>query len=619
MSRIGSISRGALGVLLAVLASWALAQGTAKTKVSSETDLPRFLYQIPGTASDFVDGDEAAFDAFTVRVRGDLDHVLSDYDIADKATQRELLGARLDAQEIVGDYKGGLETIEQLRGLQEKPSAKLLFGLQAKARLEAALETGATSGDAYVAAFKRHYKEAIDPLPWDVVQDSVKEAYRGARIGSKAAALGQVKTMVDPPLAKSGSLDNLQAWQLLGARNYLTRSLPLQSARVEVLKSYIDAHNVVKPDIWAAREVTLTADQKLTPVLVAIWDSGIDVSLFPGQVFNDPKPTASGNHGLAWDDEGHPSKSWTHPLTAAQTQAYPAFRDDIKGGVDLQNGVDSPEAQALQKKMATFTPEQMRQRGEFALALGHYVHGTHCAGIAVRGNPAARLVVARFNDDLPYLNFAPTTVWAKRMKANFHTLSLYFNSRHVRVVNMSWGDEVAEFEQWLSRTVPSLTAEERKKRASELFSIWREAVEGAIKNSPGTLFITAAGNSDSDASFIEDVPSSLHEPNLITVGAVNQAGDETSFTSSGETVLVHANGYHVESFVPGGARLPLSGTSMASPNVVNLAAKLFALDPSLTPQRVIELIRAGATASDDGRRHLIDEKASVALLKNGTH
>ena len=115
--------------------------------------------------------------------------------------------------------------------------------------------------------------------------------------------------------------------------------------------------------------------------------------------------------------------------------------------------------------------------------------------------------------------------------------------------------------------------------------------------------------------FIDDVPASLHLPNLIAVGAVNQAGDETSFTSYGATVVVDADGYNVESYVPGGAKLRLSGTSMASPNVVNLAAKLFALDPALTPAQVIELIRQGATASEDGRRHLIDEKRSVALLK----
>jgi hypothetical protein len=54
----------------------------------------------------------------------------------------------------------------------------------------------------------------------------------------------------------------------------------------------------------------------------------------------------------------------------------------------------------------------------------------------------------------------------------------------------------------------------------------------------------------------------------------------------------------------------------ASPNVVNLAAKLFALDSSLTPAQVIDLIKRGATTSKNGRFHLIDEKRSVALLQS---
>jgi subtilisin family serine protease len=136
----------------------------------------------------------------------------------------------------------------------------------------------------------------------------------------------------------------------------------------------------------------------------------------------------------------------------------------------------------------------------------------------------------------------------------------------------------------------------------------------ATNNVSGAFFM-AAGNRDSNASFLGDVPASFRLPNLIVVGSVNQAGEKTSFTSYGDTVVVDANGYEVESFVPGGTKLKLSGTSMASPNVANLAAKLFALDPFLTPAQAIELIRNGATASQDGRRHLIDEKRSVALLE----
>jgi subtilisin family serine protease len=247
--------------------------------------------------------------------------------------------------------------------------------------------------------------------------------------------------------------------------------------------------------------------------------------------------------------------------------------------------------------------------------LGFYLHGTHVAGIIARGNPAVRLVVARFDDQLPDLPFQPTPEWAHRMTDAFQKMSDYFRTRNVRVVNMSWGDDPKEIEVWLAKTGGPTDPGERKKRADEIFGIWHDAVENAIKGSPKTLFVCAAGNSDSDASFLRDVPAGLRLPNLIAVGAVNQAGDETSFTSYGPTVVVDADGYQVDSFVPGGTRAKLSGTSMASPNVANLAAKLFALDPSLTPEKVIDLIRQGADTSEDGRRHLINPEKSVKLLR----
>ena len=453
------------------------------------------------------------------------------------------------------------------------------------------------------------------PLPWAEVRDSVKASYGFGRLASRAALLGRLQTEIDPAVASSGTVDLEQAWALLGARVALSRALPVNALRTEVLHDYIAQHDAPLPDIWTAREVTLTASDKTTPVPIAIWDSGIDVALFPEQLFTDPTPTASGSHGLAFDERGNPATGWLQTLSEAEQKAYPEFRGQIKGMLDLQNGIDSTEAGEVQKKFATFSPQQMHAWFELSKPLSHYIHGTHCAGIAVRGNPAARLVVARFNDQLPDLPFEPTEEWARKMAGDFQRIGEYFRSRHVRVVNMSWGDDRSEFEAWLTKTSRIADPAERARRADALFAIWKAAVEGAIKAAPDTLFVTAAGNSDSNVGFIEDVPASLRLDNLIAVGAVNQAGQETSFTSHGDAVLVYANGYQVDSFVPGGARLRLSGTSMAAPNVVNLAAKLFALDPSLTPARAIELIRAGATPSADGRRPLIDEQRSVALLK----
>ena len=237
------------------------------------------------------------------------------------------------------------------------------------------------------------------------------------------------------------------------------------------------------------------------------------------------------------------------------------------------------------------------------------------AGAAVRGNPAARIVIIRFNDHLTELPFPPTEDWVRRFAADFQQISDYLKTRRVRVVNMDWSDDQQEFESWLSKTSTEADPAVRKKRAAGLYEIWRAAVESAIKNAPKTLFVTVAGNNDSDVSFTQEVPAGLRLPNLIAVGAVNQAGDETDFTSYGSTVAVDADGYEVESTVPGGGAVRYSGTSIACPGVANLAAKLFALDPTLTPEQVIDLIKRGATTSDDGRRHLIDEKRSVALLK----
>lgn len=135
-----------------------------------------------------------------------------------------------------------------------------------------------------------------------------------------------------------------------------------------------------------------------------------------------------------------------------------------------------------------------------------------------------------------------------------------------------------------------------------------------MKSAPQILFVCAAGNSNSDNGFSETIPSSFELPNLITVGATDQAGDETSFTSYGKTVLVYADGYRVESFVPGGAKLPFSGTSAAAPAVVNLAGKLLALDPRLTPEEVIHLIVDGGIATSDGQRRNINPQRSIELL-----
>jgi hypothetical protein len=302
-----------VALILVLLAPCPYAQTSGRKKVSSQADLPRFIYPVKGSASELVQADDAAFNVFASKVRTDLDSIFRDYEIADKATMRSLLHAKINLQYLAGEYQAALGTIDLLRGQEEKPSAKLTSGIIDRAILPAASETKSSSGPAFEESFKKHAREAINSLPWDVVQDDIRRTYVRTRVYTKSLALGQIKTDLDPSVQTSGAVDNLEAWQLIASRNDLHFFIPLETVLGEILKQYIATHNVVKPDIWAAREVTLTKDQNLTPVLVAIWDSGIDVSLFPDQLLTDPHPTASGTHGLAFDDVGGPSTTWLYP------------------------------------------------------------------------------------------------------------------------------------------------------------------------------------------------------------------------------------------------------------------------------------------------------------------
>jgi hypothetical protein len=598
-----------------LIAPSARSQAAGKKKVSNQADLPRFTYPMTGSASDLLQADDATFNAFAAKVNADLGSIFRDYDIQDKATLRTLLSARLNIQQAAGENQQALETIASLLKLGEKPTDNLETKVAIKPALQAAIKTNSASGPTFERAYREYFREAWDALQLDVAWDLARNAIAGFATFNQAALVGYVKADFDPAVQKSGVLDNRQAWALIRMRNNLLVELPLKEPTVEVMRQYIAAHKAQQTDIWQAREVTFAPDQKLTPVAVAIWDSGVDVSLFPGQLFNDPHPTASGIHGLAFDDNGNPSTSWLFPVTAAQQQQYQDYLADTKGKQDLRDGIDSQAARDVVKRAGTQTVEQMRERESLEPVFDEYEHGTHVAGIAALGNPAVRLVVARFNDSISHFPFQPTPEYARHMAADFMQMSDYFRTRNVRVVNMSWEDDPREFEAWLSNTGAGTDVEERKRRAAEIYAIWRDGIESAIRSAPGTLFVCVAGNTNSDAGFGQDVPASLHLPNLITVGAVNAAGKETDFTSYGDTVVLHADGDEVESYVPGGSRIKMSGTSMASPNVANLAAKLFALDPSLTPVQVIELIEKGATASEDGRLHLINPKASVALLQ----
>jgi subtilisin family serine protease len=420
--------------------------------------------------------------------------------------------------------------------------------------------------------------------------------------------LGYVRNVIQPTVDKAGALSSDLAPVVISAKYRLVASLPLKATLVATYGAYLAAHKVDKPDIWAARNVDLPDGKPYATVNVAVWDGGVDTALFGDRVVKDGKAPAV----IAFDRYARSAKGELQPIPAELKDRIPQMKSRLKGFSDLQSNIDSPEASEVKQYLSTLKPDEYKAAVEELDLAGNWTHGTHVAGITLAGNPYARLVVGRIEFDWHLLpDPCPSRALALRDARNQQAYVDYFKRHHVRVVNMSWGGTVKDVEEALELCNTGKTPDERKKIARDYFDIQKSALEKAFASAPSILFVTAAGNSNEDASFSEDVPAGIRAPNLIAVGAVDRAGDEASFTSYGPTVVVDANGYQVDSVIPGGDRLAESGTSMASPQVANLAAKMLAVNPKLTPPLLIAFIRDTADKTPDGRRHLINPKKAV--------
>jgi hypothetical protein len=603
----------AISLALTALAVANSANGQTRKEVRSVDDLPQFSYAIKGTVADVLAASPESFEATVAPMRTDIDRVLKDYDIHDNATLRGLLQAKLGGQIASGkDDKKALATLTELRLHQDKQEARLISGLAPQAFLEARMADGTSPGTC-PKSFSAVYAKKLDSLPWATVGVAEKSLKGLAQVASANFVISMTASQIEPALDRSHTLSSLPAWQLMAARTNVDVIVPCRSEIVAVTDSYIRHNDVEKVDIWPARDIEFPQNEKLTPVAVAIWDSGFDASLFRGQLLlsNDKKPVS----GPAYDIDYRPTHEPLAPLSTQDKSDYPKIVAASNGISDLQTGIDSPASAAFRKQAAAMSSTQMKDFMQAYLSLESYMHGTHVAGIAARGNPAIRLVNARITYDTRPVPAPPTDELQKRNAAAYLATVAWFRAHHIRVVNMSWWNRPSNYADDLEKNGIGKTPEERKALGRHYFTIERDALYAALKSAPDILFVTIAGNNNSDNAFEETIPSSFKLPNLLVVGAVDQAGQQTSFTSTGQNIGVYADGYQVKSVVPGGAKVHMSGTSMAAPEVTNLAAKLLAVDPKLTPEQLIAVITRTADAVESPAIRRINPRLALSSVE----
>ena len=610
-----------LVTLLASTSVASLAFAETKKVIESAAQLPQGAFTLDATPSALIFEDDEAFAAMAAELSASVASLLAEYDIKDASTRRGLLEVQRSIALVEQRWDDALALSPEIRALHDKPADQAWSGVLTDTLAVAAKEAGAASGEAFTQAFRRLYQARIESLDYTVVGDEIENLRGTASIITPTLLRGQVQGAMDPAAeSQSNTVDRNFLASIVSTRFtlMLVETFPIVA---EVLDARIQEMAKPKEDRWSPRLVNLNATEGLSPVVVGVWDSGLDVSLFEGRLWRNENEIANGKdddgnghiddlHGISFDDEDNPTPLALRPMD--DVRELDDLFDLLKGFLDLQAAIASPEAALLQQTIAKLPADEVTP---FLLELGKavlFMHGTSITDVAVADNPAARIVFGRFSYPIKAIPEPQTEEDVEAHVRRVDATVAYLAAAGARVINMSFGTGLAGIEAGLQQTVPD--PKERREIAVERWSRFASAYEGAIKRYPEILFIAAAGNDDSDVDYAKSLPAGLNAPNLITVGAVDISLQPAGFTAFGESVDVYANGFEVPARVPGGRVIAASGTSQAAPAVANLAAKLWAIEPELTVAQVRSLIESTTTEEGPQKLKVVNPTAAIARV-----
>ncbi|MGZ3777758.1 MAG: S8 family serine peptidase, partial [Mucilaginibacter sp.] len=417
-----------------------------KPIVSSGAQLPAHSYLVKDSLNVLLT-DEHQIKTFKERLRNDLISDLTKFDIRDTAVLKSDYRILGDLAFYDGDRQKALAYYDTLRLLEVKPAAKATSALVKRSLIAAGDPASAT----YMANFRAIFTNAVNSIPYAAAVSSLQRIRQQYANMTAAEYVKIAASDLNPPIANGPlSIRNIDYVLFLF---YEMHDFDKVSAVVTAVMDSVTHVNARKQiNIWPARDLELLPGKPYKPVVICVFDMGTDISLFKDRLYTNPKERidrldndhngyVDDLHGVAYDLKENKDTHLLMPLSPEKRKLYPSAVRLLKGYGDEEAGIESSEYYYYKSVLAKANVVQRDSIYNLINFTADYIHGTHVAGIAMRGNPYARLLTVRFSEDIGFtpVGSAPSVEAEQKVAKNLKDLVKYWKAANVRVVTMSWG------------------------------------------------------------------------------------------------------------------------------------------------------------------------------------
>ena len=594
-------------------ASSSLAEESNGTKVIlSEADIPRVTIQLDEKPSVIMTSGGEPLENMVSQLQDYATDLSENYTIKDATTQKELLSLQRTIAMHNQRWQEALSYTPRIQALEEKAAARETTGITSDPIAIAMQQSMDDTSVSFEQAFSVAFADRLSNMDVLVARDNLEQLLGSMKIVSTDLLLGSFESQMDPVAANmQNNVPVGVATAILGSRlSFLTLDQIKGTVVTEITAALNALPKVEQVDLWSQRTSQV---QSNNDVIVAIWDTGIDSELQGERMWvNSNAKEGEYKHGLAFGYDYELEPISLLPKANKYVDELDGLLDLLKGIQDLQSGINSDEASSAQQAMAALKREEVLDFQERLGVLGSYIHGQHVADIAAQGIPSVKLMNIRMSwPDDPIPTKPMDEAYVEKLIAAAKKSTAFMQAQGVRVANMSWRLTRPMIEGMLVATGTETDPAVAQARAATIFEQLRVGLVEAFEAAPDVLFIAGAGNEDENVEFVQSVPAGLNLDNLITVGAVDKGLNPAGFTSFGKSIDLYANGFEVLGRVPGGKELRLSGTSMAAPQVANIAAKVFVANPDLTVAQAIAILTKTTTAEGEQKLPVVHDKRAV--------